>query len=258
MQGQVLRGAASAMLRCAGSSAAGASAFLVPWLAQATRSVQAPADPDRPVMLLTPNNVWCIGRNYAEHVRELGNEVQPAGEAPMIFLKAGSSVVPPGNIHLPAWSQDVHHEVELAVELGHDLRPARAAVALDLTARDVQSKLKSKQWPWTLAKSFAGATPLGPAFSLSGVDPTKLWLTLDVNGKRRQTGRTSDMIFSLDTQLNYVRRHFPVVPGDVLLTGTPHGVSRMAAGDEILARVLGPAGEVLSEAVWHVRAASPK
>ncbi|EFJ42561.1 hypothetical protein VOLCADRAFT_97355 [Volvox carteri f. nagariensis] len=201
--------------------------------------------------LFVPRNIWCIGRNYAEHARELGNEVP---SVPMIFLKAGTSAVAPGDLLLPSWSTDVHHEVELAVELGADLSPVRAAVALDLTARDVQAQLKKQQWPWTLAKSFTGSTPLGPPFSLLGVDPASLVLTLDVNGVRRQTGRTADMIFSLQKQVQYVQQHFPVAPGDVLLTGTPPGVSAMRPGDEVVARVLGPSGAVLSEGTWRVTA----
>ncbi|KXZ41877.1 hypothetical protein GPECTOR_254g637 [Gonium pectorale] len=223
------------------TSAAAASTSTV-----ATQAVQQ-AQP------LAPANIWCIGRNYAEHARELGNDVP---SKPMIFLKAGSSAVKPGVLRLPEWSADVHHEVELAVELGPDLAPVRAAVALDLTARDVQAELKQQQWPWTLAKSFRGSTPLGPAFSLKGVDPASLTLTLDVNGVRRQTGRTADMVFDLATQVSYVRTHFPVMPGDVLLTGTPPGVSAMRPGDEIVARVLGHEGKALSEAVWRVCASN--
>jgi 2-keto-4-pentenoate hydratase/2-oxohepta-3-ene-1,7-dioic acid hydratase in catechol pathway len=103
------------------------------------------------------------------HVQELGNDGSSPEQAPMIFLKAGSSVLHTGAVlQLPTWSRDVHHEVELAIELqGPDLLPSHAAVALDLTARDVQAQLKKRQWPWTLAKSFPHSTPLGTPFALT-------------------------------------------------------------------------------------------
>jgi len=201
---------------------------------------------------LKPSNIWCVGRNYAEHIKELGNQGSAPTDAPMIFLKAGSSALPPGPLPLPAWSQDVHHEVELAIELGPDLQPVRGAVALDLTARDVQAKLKKAQWPWTLAKSFPASTPLGPAFPLQGVDVAGLHLHLEVNGKVRQSSPTSLMLFSVPVLLQYVKAHFPVVPGDVVLTGTPHGVSKLAAGDVVVAQVR--SGErVLSTGTWTVK-----
>ncbi|KAI8471636.1 MAG: hypothetical protein J3K34DRAFT_451615 [Monoraphidium minutum] len=210
--------------------------------AAAAASAAAPPPAPGP---LRPGSIWCIGRNYAEHARELGHEARRR-------RAAGATAAPPGELALPAWSGDVHHEVELAVELGPDLRPARGAVALDLTARDVQAELKKKQWPWTLAKSFKASTPLGPPFSLQGVDPASLTLTLDVNGQRRQTGATSDMIYPLQRQVAYVVEHFPASPGDVLLTGTPPGVSALSAGDELVARVVAGDGRVLSEGRWRV------
>lgn len=88
---------------------------------------------------LAPRNIWCVGRNYEEHIKELGNQNSAPTTEPMIFLKAGTSMLPSGQtLVLPSWSKDVHHEIELAIELGPDLKPVRAAAALDLTARDVQ------------------------------------------------------------------------------------------------------------------------
>ena len=177
----------------------------------------------------------------------------------MIFLKAGSSIVPhqAASIPLPAWSKEVHHEVELAVQLratanSEKLVPSKAAVSLDLTARDIQSKLKLVQWPWTLAKSFKGSTPLGPSFDLEGIDLQALTLKLQVNGKTRQLGSTADMISKVEEIISYVQSRFPVVEGDWLLTGTPNGVSRLQDGDEVLAQVINNSdGRVLSEGKWR-------
>src|SRR3989338_8387796 len=103
-------------------------------------------------------NIWSIGRNYAEHAKELGNEV-PA--EPLIFLKAGSSaVLNSADFSLPSWATDIHHEVELALQFNDQLEISKAAVALDLTERTLQSKLKAKGSPWTLAKSFTNSCPV--------------------------------------------------------------------------------------------------
>lgn len=210
------------------------------------------------------SNVWCVGRNFTEHIKELGNVTSSSSsshlhDAMMIFLKAGSSIVPaPSPIPLPAWSHDVHHEIELAIQLGHSdkthqLIPVCAAVSLDLTARDVQAQLKKSQWPWTLAKSFKGSTPMGSSFSLMdkpNIDLQALTLKLLVNGKLRQLGSTKDMIHPIDSIIDYVQSRFPVLPGDWILTGTPHGVSRLEVGDEVFAQVMSPEGLVLSEGRW--------
>ncbi|KAL6753257.1 hypothetical protein V8C86DRAFT_2730024 [Haematococcus lacustris] len=201
---------------------------------------------------IAPSNIWCVGRNYAEHIKELGSTGSTDGE-PMIFLKAGSSALASGQpLVLPPWSSDVHHEVELALELGPDLQPVRGCVALDLTARDVQAKLKQQRWPWTLAKSFPCSTPLGTPFSLQGLDPQDLELHLSVNGVTRQRSSTRHMIFKVADLLGYVRDRFPCMPGDLLLTGTPEGVSAMQTGDKVEAQVLGPQGQLLSQGSWQV------
>lgn len=181
-------------------------------------------------------NIWAVGRNYADHARELGNEVP---SQPMIFLKAGSSASVNGNeILLPWWTEDVHHEVELALKFGPGLQIIEGAVALDLTERKLQNELKKAGHPWTLAKSFNEACAVSAFFTLKNLDDVadrgvQLW----VNDELRQDGRTSQMIFGLRTLVDYVLERFPVCPGDLLLTGTPAGVGPLRAGDVVKARI---------------------
>lgn len=185
-------------------------------------------------------NIWAVGRNYADHAKELGNKVPTE---PMIFLKAGScaSIAAP-EIKLPEWSKDVHYEVELALRFEQNLQINEAAVAIDVTERAMQSELKAKGHPWTLAKSFKDSCPLSKFFPVKNLDELKnLDLILKVNGEVRQNGNTAQMIFSLETMIAYVLKHFPVVPGDVLLTGTPAGVGAMKVGDTLEAEILGKA-----------------
>ncbi|MEW5297520.1 MAG: hypothetical protein WDW36_000725 [Sanguina aurantia] len=214
---------------------------------------------DSGAVQLAPRNIWCVGRNYAEHAKELGNPVND--EEPMIFLKAGSTILQDGlPLPLPVWSQHVNHEIEMAVELGANLQPVRVAVALDLTARDVQATLKARQWPWTLAKSFPASSPCAPATSCAGLDLSDLSLHLTVNGKTRQRGHTADMLFSVPTLLHYILDRFPVMPGDVILTGTPAGCSMVVPGDVLVAELrTGPPrgegegakeGRLLSRGAW--------
>jgi 2-keto-4-pentenoate hydratase/2-oxohepta-3-ene-1,7-dioic acid hydratase in catechol pathway len=183
-------------------------------------------------------NIWAIGRNYAEHAKELGNEVP---SEPLIFLKAGSTaVINTAEFAIPSWAQNVHHEVELALKFNTQLKIDKAAVALDLTERTLQQKLKAKGSPWTLAKSFINSCPLSDFFEVSSLNELKkLNIYLTVNGELRQKGNTSQMIFSLEQQLEYLLAHFPVCPGDVLLTGTPSGVAALTRGDQLIAEIPG-------------------
>ncbi len=183
-------------------------------------------------------NIWAIGRNYSEHARELGNEIPTE---PLIFLKAGSTaVVNTEEFSIPSWAQNVHHEVELALKFNDQLKVDKAAVALDLTERTLQQKLKDSGSPWTLAKSFTGSCPLSDFFDLQSLEELKkIDISLTVNGKLRQKGNTSQMIFSLEQQLEYLLAHFPVCPGDLLLTGTPSGVAALVRGDQLVAEISG-------------------
>lgn len=184
-----------------------------------------------------PLNVWCVGRNYADHAKELGNSV-PA--EPLIFLKSGSSVLfPTSRVELPWELGAIHHEVELAVRWSRPGHLSDYGVALDLTARDQQSKLKAQGHPWTLAKSFRNSTWLGNFHPLQDLEALQRDGTLElmINGETRQRGRFADMVHGVRELAAYIERYFPVEPGDVLLTGTPAGVGPLQPGDHVQARV---------------------
>jgi len=184
--------------------------------------------------------ILCIGRNYVDHIKELGNET-PA--APVIFMKPASSVIGTGEeVVIPAYSDNCHHEAELALLVGKTCRDISAAdaisalagygVAIDLTLRDVQDELKRKGLPWDIAKGFDTACPLSE-FIPSGqiADPQKLIITMKVNGEIRQNGSTSLMIHSAAEIITHLAAIFTLEPGDIILTGTPVGVSRVVGGD---------------------------
>lgn len=183
-------------------------------------------------------NIWCVGRNYAEHAKELGNEIPTE---PLIFLKAGSTAtLSAKELHLPFWIEEVHHEVELALQFDDNLQIDEACIALDLTDRAKQNSLKAKGQPWTLAKSFKEACPLSPFFPVSDLEELKnLDISLKIQGEIRQQGNTDQFIFTLERLLDFVRQHFPVVPGDLLLTGTPSGVGPIRKGDVLEADIKG-------------------
>ena len=134
-------------------------------------------------------NIWCVGRNYAEHAKELGNAVpNSATEEPMIFLKAGSTVVMnDGRFALPKFSQDIHHECEVAYKFDQHLQLTEMTLALDLTARDVQAKLKTAGHPWTLAKSFKASCPIGPFV------PAQFDVSIHFQGEWRNSANWPDL-----------------------------------------------------------------
>jgi 2-keto-4-pentenoate hydratase/2-oxohepta-3-ene-1,7-dioic acid hydratase in catechol pathway len=190
--------------------------------------------------------ILCIGRNYAEHIRELGNETP---DAPVIFMKPASSVIyDGGKAVIPPYSHDCHHEAELAVIIGkkgkniptdHALEHiAGYGVAIDLTLRDVQSDLKRKGLPWDIAKGFDTACPLSTFVPADAVaDPQDLQIRLSVNGQVRQDGSTGMMIHPVASIIGYTSTIFTLEPGDVILTGTPAGVGPLRSGDEITVEI---------------------
>lgn len=192
--------------------------------------------------------ILCIGRNYADHIKELGNETP---ERPIIFMKPASCVIGEGEqIVIPAYSSDCHHEAELALLIGTGGRdiPAAAAlshlagygVAIDLTLRDVQAEQKKKGLPWEIAKGFDTACPLSPFVPASEVaDPQDLRIRLSVNGEPRQDGSTALMIHRIPELVSYLSSIFTLEPGDLILTGTPAGVGPVKSGDRVVAEIPG-------------------
>ena len=198
----------------------------------------------RRVAPVEPSKIVCVGRNYTEHARELGHEV-PA--EPLLFLKPPSSLLDPdGAIELPSItvSQRVDHEAELALVIGRVARRVSVAdapgyifgltIAGDITARDLQKK----DGQWTRAKGMDTFGPVGPVV-VTGLDPQALAITCHVNDELRQSGPTSDMIFSAAAVVAYVSRWITLMPGDLLLTGTPPGVGPLKAGDRLSIGVAG-------------------
>lgn len=192
-----------------------------------------------------PNKVVAFGRNYAEHAKELGNEVP---DAPFAFFKPSTSVIGPGDeIQYPSFSQDLHHEAELAVVIGRLCREVpRERVqdvifgytcANDITARDVQKREKQ----WARAKGFDTSCPLGPwvETDLDLATASDLTIQLTVNGEQRQLGRTSEMIHSIEDLIVNITEAMTLLPGDVILTGTPAGVGPLNVGDEVAVTIEG-------------------
>lgn len=183
-----------------------------------------------------------VGRNYAAHVAEMGDEVP---SEPLLFLKPNTSVVGPGDpVVLPAWSSEVHHEAELALVISRickDVPRERVkdvilgyTAANDVTARDIQRSDDQ----WTRAKGFDTACPLGPVV-VTDLDPRDLAVRARVNGVLRQDGRTGQMVFDVADLVAYISRVFTLLPGDVILTGTPAGVGPVRAGDTVEVEVEG-------------------
>lgn len=189
-----------------------------------------------------------LGRNYLDHIRELNN---PVPDRAVIFSKPASSILNDGGmIHIPEYSSDCHHELELALLIG---RPGKNipvlealghlsgyGVALDLTLRDLQAELKDKGLPWDLAKGFDTSCPLSPFVPAAAVeDPNNLELQLTVNGQIRQQGTTAQMMRSVEEVIAEVSRYFTLEAGDILLTGTPAGVDRIVSGDHLVGSIIG-------------------
>ncbi|KAH9683542.1 putative acylpyruvase FAHD1 [Citrus sinensis] len=192
--------------------------------------------------------IVAVGRNYAAHAKELGNAVP---KEPVLFLKPTSSYLGNGGtIEVPHPLDSLHHEVELAVVIGQKARDVPEttamdyvggyAVALDMTAREIQSSAKSAGLPWTVAKGQDTFTPISSVLPKSAVpDPHNLELWLTVDGEIRQKGSTKDMIFMIPYLISHISSIMTLFEGDVILTGTPQGVGPVKVGQKITAGITG-------------------
>jgi 2-keto-4-pentenoate hydratase/2-oxohepta-3-ene-1,7-dioic acid hydratase in catechol pathway len=189
-----------------------------------------------------PSKILCIGRNYAAHAKELGNE---APAEPLLFLKPPSALLDPGGtVRLPAESTRVEHEAELGVVIGRRAKNVRKEDALayvfgytcvgDITARDLQKK----DGQWARAKGFDTFCPVGPWIETE-LDPSHLAIRCRVNENVRQDGTTANMIFDVPTLIAYASRMMTLEPGDLLVTGTPEGVGPLLSGDRLEIEVSG-------------------
>ncbi|XP_005106610.1 acylpyruvase FAHD1, mitochondrial [Aplysia californica] len=195
--------------------------------------------------------IVCVGRNYSEHAAELNN---PVPTKPILFLKPTSSYVAEGSpIKIPKDCTDLNHEVELGIVIGSrasciSVEEASQAIGgyalgLDMTARDWQNEAKKKGHPWSIAKGFDTSCPISAFVEKDKIkNPNELDIWLTVNGEKRQSGNTRDMIFSVEYLISYISQFFTLEPGDLLLTGTPSGVSRVQPGDVLKAGL----GDVVS------------
>jgi 2-keto-4-pentenoate hydratase/2-oxohepta-3-ene-1,7-dioic acid hydratase in catechol pathway len=197
--------------------------------------VDEPPHPVASVQLLppvAPSKIVAVGRNYADHAKELGNDTPPE---PIIFLKPPSALLPPnGTIVRPAQSQRVDYEGELAIVMGEGGEVFGYMCANDVTARDLQKK----DVQFTRAKSFDTFAPLGPCIETE-IDPNDLGITTRVNGAVKQSGRTSMMVFDCASIVAFVRSVMTMLPGDVILTGTPAGVGPLHSRDAVEVEIEG-------------------
>ena len=215
--------------------------------------IEPPQTPSLPVVgtedRFPIRRIFCVGRNYAAHAREMGND--PDREPPFFFMKPADAVAHDGDvIPFPPETNDLHHEGELVVALGKggvDLDPSDAlahvwgyAAGIDLTRRDVQAVAKSMSRPWDLSKGFDNSAvigPIHPANDVGGMNAGTLRLT--VNGEERQNGDLADMIWPTPDVIAFLSRSVELAPGDLIMTGTPAGVSQLVPGDRVVVEIAG-------------------
>ena len=185
--------------------------------------------------------IICIGRNYAEHAKELNN---PVPSRPVVFLKPSSALLASNKpLYYPEFTKDLHYELEVVLKVaknGRHVQPEFAsgyykevALGIDFTARDLQEECKKKGQPWEIAKGFDGSAALGKFLPIGQVNPSAIAFELKKNGQTVQRGNTKDMIFSFEDIIVYVSQFFKLQMGDLIFTGTPAGVGPVQIGDKL-------------------------
>ena len=200
---------------------------------------------------ITPSRIFCIGKNYEEHIRELDDDAQKSrilenDDNPIVFMKPATSIVSRGElIQAPAHGDILHHEVEVVIMLnggGKNILKDKAlsyvsgvTLGLDLTLRDVQAEMKKSGYPWEVSKSFDQSAPLGSMNTYDGsIDLFDISFSCFVNGEKRQEGNTKDMIYDISKVISFLSTIWELTPGDLIYTGTPSGVGVLKTGDEIV------------------------
>jgi fumarylpyruvate hydrolase len=214
--------------------------------AQAVVAVDGSSD------LLPVHRIYCVGRNYAEHQKEMGFSGR---EAPFFFMKPADAVLPVphgsvGEMPYPGETSNLHHEIELVVAIGRAGRNIAAAdatkhiwgyaVGLDMTRRDLQLALRDKGRPWDVAKGFdcsAPISPVKPILASGEITAAQIWL--NVNGQRRQASDVSMLIWSVNETIEHLSKFYELKPGDLIFTGTPEGVGPVVKGDELEGGIAG-------------------
>jgi fumarylpyruvate hydrolase len=201
------------------------------------------------------HRVYCVGRNYEEHAKEMGFTGR---EPPFFFLKPADAIVPiaageTGSIPYPTLTKNLHHEIELVVAIGTGGRNIKAsdahkhifgyAVGLDMTRRDLQGEMKKQGRPWCIGKGFDQSAPIGaitPAEQAGDIENAEIWV--QVNGKDRQRSNVSKLIWNIGEIIEHVSAAWELQPGDLVYTGTPEGVAAVVAGDTLQGGVKGLTG----------------
>ena len=185
--------------------------------------------------------IICIGRNYAEHAKEMKSEVPTE---PVYFMKPDTSLLKEGDFYIPEFTKDLHHEIELVLKIskaGKHIEEQFAhkyydeiGLGIDFTARDIQTKCKEKGLPWEKAKAFDNAAPIGDFVKKEELgDLNNINFELKINGESRQVGNSKDLIFSFDKVISYISQFVTLKTGDLIYTGTPEGVGQVKIGDKM-------------------------
>ena len=219
------------------------------------------------VAMFPVRRIWCVGRNYADHAREMGHD--PNREPPFFFAKPSDAIVPNhSSLVYPVQTSDLHHEIELVVCIGkggRDIPVAKAldhvygyAVGLDMTRRDLQTQAKNMQRPWEMGKSFDESCPVSAVQPASKIGhPVKGAIWLKVNGQVKQNGDLNQQIWPVDEAVAFLSTFVELAPGDIIMNGTPAGVGPCKAGDRLEGHIDGVGDLVVSYvAAGQVKAAA--